>query len=229
MLVDEDMESKQSMFHDPLALLETERPFYEALGEQYPHPHEIPPEENFFSSSISEYSTNSSTTGSNTTDSHWSGGDSLETKSSAVQTPSLEYPLLSSFSSTTSVTNDGAFDSLTSAQLVENIFSDSESMLQFNKGMEEASKFIPSIKPLVIDLDQYNLPSHSRDNTSSEVTVIKEEIVETDNNSYRGRKHYQIEDNGYEEERSSKQSAIYVEEVVSEMFGGWRRVMVGGD
>ncbi|MFS7903411.1 putative transcription factor GRAS family [Helianthus anomalus] len=218
MLVDEDMESKQSMFHDPLALLETERSFYEALGEQYPHPHEIPPEENFFSSSISEYSTNSSTTGSNTADSHWSGGDSFETKSSAVQTPSLEYPLLSSFSSTTSVANNGAFDSLTSAQLVENIFSDSESMLQFNKGMEEASKFIPSIKPLVIDLDQYNLPSRLRDNTSSEVTVIKEEIVETDNNSYRGRKHYQIEDNSYEEERSSKQTAIYVEEVVSEMF-----------
>ncbi|KAI3682451.1 hypothetical protein L1987_82439 [Smallanthus sonchifolius] len=220
-LVDEDLEAKQSMFHDPLALQATERSFYEALGEKYPHPQEIhsdveTPEENFFSG-LSDYSTNSSTTGNNTTDSHWSGGDSFEAKSSAVQTPSLEYPLLSSFSSTTSVTNDGTLDSLTSAQLVENIFSDSESILQFNRGRDEASKFLPPNKPLVIDLDQYNLPSNSQNSTSSEVIVIKEEVMETDYSS-RGRKHYQIEDNGYEEERSSKQSAIYVEEVVSEMF-----------
>ncbi|KAI3802074.1 hypothetical protein L1987_30199 [Smallanthus sonchifolius] len=82
--------------------------------------------------------------------------------------------------------------------------------------MEEASKFLPPSKPLVIDLDKYNLPSNSHDTSSS--VVIKEEIVETDN-SFRSRKHYQIEDNGYAEERSSKQSAIYVEEdVLSEMF-----------
>ncbi|KAK9057600.1 hypothetical protein SSX86_022436 [Deinandra increscens subsp. villosa] len=222
-LVDEDVEAKQSMFHDPLALQATERSFYEALGEKYSHPQEEPsnietPEGNIFSS-LSEHSTNSNTAGSNITDSHWSGGDFFEVKSSAVQlqTPSFEYPLLSSFSSTTSVTNDGRLDPLTSAQLVENIFNDSESILQFNRGRLEASKFLPSNKPLVIDLDQYNLPSNSRDNTSLEVIVIKEEILETDN-SFRGRKHYQIEDNGYEEERSSKQSAIYVEEVLSEMF-----------
>ncbi|KAK9069137.1 hypothetical protein SSX86_013253 [Deinandra increscens subsp. villosa] len=216
-LVDEDMEAKQSMFPDPLALQATERSFYEALGEKYPPVSNIEiPEGNFFSS-LSEYSTNSSTSGSNTTDSHWSGSDSLEGKSPTLQTPSLEYPLLSSFGSTTSVHNDGMLDSMINAQLVEKIFSDTESISQFNKGVEEASKFLPQSKPLVIDLDKFNLPSNSRDTSSSEV-VIKEEIVETDN-SFRSRKHYEIEGNGYEEERSSKQSAVYVEEdVLSEMF-----------
>ncbi|KAL8215228.1 hypothetical protein R6Q57_004677 [Mikania cordata] len=219
-LVDKDVEARQRMFHDPLALQATERSLFETLGEKYPHPQEIPsdnntPEENFFSS-LSENSTNSSTTGSNTTDTHCSGGDSFEVKSSAAQTPSLEYPLLSSFSPTTSVTNGGTFDSLTSAQLVENIFSNSESILQFNRGIKEASKFLPPSKPLLIDLEKYNLPSNSRDNTSSKV-VINEEILETDK-LFRGRKHHQIDDRRYEEERSSKQSAIYVEEVLSEMF-----------
>ncbi|KAK1428709.1 hypothetical protein QVD17_17548 [Tagetes erecta] len=223
-LVDEDVEAKQSMFHDPLALQATERSFYEALGKEYPHPQEIEipsnietPEENIFSS-LSDLSTNSSTSGSNTTDSNWSGGDSFEVKSSLVKNPP-EYGLLSSFNSTTSVANDGTLDSLTSARLVQDIFTDRESILQFNRGMEEASKFLPPNKSLVIDLDQYNLPSNSRENnnTSSDVVVIKEEITETCNSS-RGRKHYKFEENGYEEERSSKQSAIYVDEVVSEMF-----------
>lgn len=221
-LVDEDMEAKQSMFHDPLALQATEKSFYEALGETYPasasnvETHE----ENFFNS-LNEYSTNSSTSGSNCTDSYWPGGDSLEVKSSAVQAPSLEYPLLSSFGSTASATNDhfGALDAMINTHLVENIFTDSESILQFNRGMEEASKFLPPSKPIVIDLDQYNLPSNSR-NTSSEVAV-KEEMVETENSStgFRARKYHQMEESVYVEERSSKQSAVYVEEdVLSEMF-----------
>ncbi|KAI3667685.1 hypothetical protein L6452_42754 [Arctium lappa] len=221
-LVEEDMEARQSMFHDPLALQATEKSFYEALGENYPPPvlNVESPEETFFSSS-SEYSTNSSTSGSNSTDSHWPGGDSLENKSPAAQTPSLEYPLLSSFGSTTSNTNDGfsTMDSMINTHLVEHIFTNSESIMQFNRGKEEASKFLPQSKPLVIDLDKYNLPSNSRD-TPPEV-VVKEENVEMDLSSsgFRGRKHYQLEDNGYEEERSSKQSAVYVEEAeLSEMF-----------
>ncbi|KAK1426799.1 hypothetical protein QVD17_15479 [Tagetes erecta] len=215
-LEDEDMEAKQSMFPDPLALQATEKSFYEALGEKYPPGSNIEtPEENFFSS-LSDHSTNSSTSGSNTNDSHWSGGDSIEAKSPNLQTPSLEYSLLSSFSSTASVLNNGALDSMMNAHLVENMFKDTDSLMQFNRGMKEASKFLPSSKPLVVDLDKYNLPLNSQDRFSE--MVIKEEIAETDN-SFRSRKHYQIEDNGYEEERSSKHSAVYVEEdVLSEMF-----------
>ncbi|XP_071687124.1 scarecrow-like protein 14 [Rutidosis leptorrhynchoides] len=220
-LVDEDIEAKQSMFHDPLALQATEKEFYEALGEKYPAPasNVETNTENFFNG-LNEYS-NCSTSGSNFTDSYWAGRDSLEPKSSTMPAPSLEYPMLSSFGSTTSATNDhfGTLDSMINTHLVENIFTDSESILQFNKGMEEASKFLPPIKPLVIDLDQYNLPSNSKD-IDSEFTV-KDEFLEADNSSSgpRARKYHQMEDNAYVEERSSKQSAVYVEEdVLSEMF-----------
>lgn len=212
-LVEEDMEAKQSMFPDPLALQATEKSFYEALVEKYPTPTsnvEIL-EENLFSSA-SEDSTNSS----NSTDSQWPGGDSLEAKSSVPETPSLEYPLLSSFGSTTSITNDGfgTLDSMINAHIIENIFTDNESILQFNRGMEEASKFLPPSKPLVIDLDKYNLPSNSRHAPTK--AVVKKEIVETDDSfsRLRGRKKCQREDSSYEEERSSKQSAVYVEEEV---------------
>lgn len=204
-LVDENIVAKQSMFHDPLALQATEKSFYEVLGETYRPPgvNEEIPEENL------EYSTNSSTSGSTSNDSR-----------SAVQTSSLEYPLLSSFGSTGSVANDGfsTLDSLINTHLVENIFTDNDSILQFNRGMEEASKFLPPSKPLVIDLEKYNLPSKSRDSLSQ--AVVKEEMFEMDNlsNGSRGRKHYQTENNGYEEERSSKQPAVYVEDDLSDMF-----------
>ncbi|KAL4587706.1 hypothetical protein LXL04_000580 [Taraxacum kok-saghyz] len=215
-LVEEDMGAKQSMFHDPLALQQTEKSFYEALVEEYPPPTKIP-DDNLFSSA-SDYSTNSS----NSTDSQWPGGDSHETKSSVPETPSLEYPLLSSFGSTTSVTNDSypTLDSMINTHIIENIFTDNESIMQFNRGMQEASKFLPPSKPLVIDLDKYNLPSNPRHTPTT--LPIKQEIIETDNSvtGFRGRKKYHREDNiSYEEERSSKQSAVYVEEVeLSNMF-----------
>ncbi|KAI3806417.1 hypothetical protein L1987_22322 [Smallanthus sonchifolius] len=92
----------------------------------------------------------------------------------------------------------------------------------------------------VIDLDQYDLPQDS--NNDPPVVVVKFEKDNPSNglkssnrlgpsnglkpsngfklsNRLKGRKHYQLEDNGYEEERSSKQSAVYVEEDdLSEMF-----------
>ncbi|XP_023758828.1 scarecrow-like protein 14 [Lactuca sativa] len=217
-LVEEDMEAKQSMFHDPLALQATEESFYEALVEKYPPSNVEIPEENLFSSA-SDYSTNSS----NSNDSQWPGGDSLEAKSSSFpQTHSLEYPLLSSFGSTTSVTNDGfsTLNSMVNTHIIENIFTDNESILQFNRGMEEASKFLPPSKPILIDLDKYNLPSNPRQSPTK--VVVKEENVETKGNSFsgfRGRKKYHREDTSYEEERSSKQSAVFEEEVeLCDMF-----------
>lgn len=215
-LVEEDMEAKQSLFHDPLALQATEKSFYEALGEKYLPPTTEIPEENLFSSS-SEYSTNSS----NSNDSHWPGADSLEAKSSVAPTPSLENPLLSSFGSTTSVNNDGfgTLDSMINTHIIENIFTDNESILQFNRGMEEASKFLPPSKPLVIDLDKYNLPTNSRKAPTQ--APVKEETVETDYSPVgsKGRKKYHREDIVYEEERSSKQSAVYVEQAeLADMF-----------
>lgn len=223
-LVEENMESKQSMFHDPFALQATEKSFFEALGNNHPPPplnfgpnDDIPEEIHYGSSS--EYSTYSSTSGSNSVDPRCVRSDSFETKSSVTQTNSLEYPPLES---TTSVTNDvnDTMDSRINTHMFQNIFTDNESILQFKKGMEEARKFLPPSKPIVIDLDKFNLPSDSSD--SPPEVVVKVEKVDMDNlpNGFRARKHFQLEGNDYEDERISKQSAVYedAEAELSELF-----------
>ncbi|VFQ98835.1 unnamed protein product [Cuscuta campestris] len=99
-----------------------------------------------------------------------------------------------------------------------NMFGDTEAILNFKRGMEEASKFLPANNELFIDFDRYPFPQKTvelpRDNA-----INKVRNTEIDNNSLRGKKH-QHPDHGYEfeEERSSKLSAVYGEEQLSQMF-----------
>nr|GEW96119.1 hypothetical protein [Tanacetum cinerariifolium] len=220
-LVEENKEGVHSLFCDPLELQATERSLYEALGQDYPIPSEQPlnltvetSEDNVFGSS-GEHSTNSSTSHSNSTIPDWPGGYTFDTLSPVDQTNSHEYAPLWSYGSVTD-------DKRLNTHVARNIFTDSESIKQFNRGMEEASKFLPTSKPLVIDLDKYDLPQDSRYDPP-EVAVKNEKT--TPSNGLKGRKHYQSEDRVYEEERSSKQSAVYVEEdELSELFD---RVLLG--
>uniref|UniRef100_A0A5B7AQH3 Putative scarecrow-like protein 14 n=1 Tax=Davidia involucrata TaxID=16924 RepID=A0A5B7AQH3_DAVIN len=237
-LVEENIEEKPSMFHDPLALQAAEKSFYDVLGEKYPPSPNRPslfnqsiesPNDSFFGSS-SENSTNSSnTSASNSNDPQWIG-DSIEVKSSSSlnQSNPVEY----SFQSTTqsslqwplnSINNfsngvNAPVDSFVSTHLAANIFSDSQSILQFKRGMVEASKFLPSSNQLMID-SNYTLPPESK-GVAPKVTVK----VEKDERGYSanrlsGSKNRCREDSDLEEERSSKQSALYVEESeLSEMF-----------
>ncbi|XP_071697864.1 scarecrow-like protein 14 [Rutidosis leptorrhynchoides] len=202
-LVEENLERKESLFFDPLELQATETSLYEAIGNNYPtlQPPSESPEEIAYRSS-SEYSTYSNTND----EPHCVRSDSFETKSTVTQTPSLDYRPVSS----------ATIDSV-NTHMVQNMFSDSESMLLYKRGLEEASKFLPVIKPLVIDLDQYNLQS----NSPSDVVVKTETIdLEKSPNVFRGRKHFQLDDSDSEDERISKQSALYDDESaeLSEMF-----------
>ncbi|CAH9129157.1 unnamed protein product [Cuscuta epithymum] len=74
------------------------------------------------------------------------------------------------------------------------MFSDSEAVLLFKRGMEEANKFLPAANNFFTDLD---------------ISL---------NNTSRGKKHQHPDENRFEDERSSKQSAVYVEEELSEAF-----------
>lgn len=234
-LMEEKMEEKPSMFYDPLALQAAEKSFYEVIGEKYPA---SPPQfqnyidqtvenrnDNFFAS-CSENSTNSSTSGGdNSVNPQWAG-DSLEFKSTYVQAQPLDY-----FSQSNSLSNSnmsfGSINSFTNNvnapvthQLVSNIFSDSESMLQFKRGMEEASKFLPRENPLIINLEKYSLPVESNEGAYEVlVEAEKDEVRDNSPNGSRGKKHYHREDSGLQDERSSKQSAVYVDEAdLSDMF-----------
>ncbi|KAL7173370.1 hypothetical protein ACSBR2_032772 [Camellia fascicularis] len=224
-LMEENMEQKPSMFDDPLALQETEKSLYDVLGSASPN--ELPPlyfnhpnieSPDFLFCSSSEQSTASNISGSNSIDSQCivdTGEQKLSVQSYTSGYPfetTLKPTLRLSFDSTKSFSDDsnGLIDPSMSSHLVSNIFSNSESILQFNRGMEEAKKFLPKNNPLVIDLDA--LPPESEER-ASEVVVKVEEGRESSPNGLRGRKNHHREDSDLEEERSSKQSAVYVESV----------------
>ncbi|XAR64027.1 hypothetical protein NMG60_11024222 [Bertholletia excelsa] len=142
---------------------------------------------------ISELSTNSITSGSNSIDSQWivdpGGNKSYE------QNYLVEYP----FEATSMSSN-----------LVMNMFNDS-----FNRGMEEARKFLPQSSQLVIDVENYRVPQEEVVVKVENKGREKEELA----NGSRTMKNHHREETYLEEERSSKQVATYVEESeLSEMF-----------
>ncbi|CAN4100977.1 unnamed protein product [Withania somnifera] len=235
-LMEENIEDKPSMFHDPLALKAAEKSLYEALGKTYPpSPYHSPyyidhqlesPSPDSICWASSDHSTSSSNTHSNSTDPHWiadPGESSL-----AVGTHPSEFSsqsLLQSYSersrgSLNNSTNAYAhMDSSLNLNVLSNVFTDSESILQFKRGMEEANKFLPNVSQFVIDLDKYTLPPKVEGGTKEAVVKVEKDERNNPPNGTKGRKHQYPEDSDYEDERSHKQSAIYMEEAeLSEMF-----------
>jgi hypothetical protein len=248
MLMEENMKDQPHMFHDHFALSATEKSLYDALGEQYPPPlnssqsylnHESP--DSNISGTGSNFGDNTSSsngistvTSSFTTDfskePQWVGGDAdVGGSNPSFQRISLlgDNHLQSNlrpnmqFSASPYGFTDSR-DSLmgsSAGEMVQNMFSDMESVLQFKKGLEEASKFLPSASQLVIDLETNAFSTWKKEKTPR--VVVKEEKSEADSspNGSRGRKNHEREDSDPEEGRSNKQSAVYVEEgELSEMF-----------
>lgn len=206
-LLEENMEERPSMFHDPLALQAAEKSFYDVIGQMYPPPplwfdHYADSPDSLVGTS-SDNSTTTSGTNSNYSDPQFvvDPGDckSLAGKKFSTQTIG-------------SGTNEQA-EGLSYANMIPNFFSDPDSILQFRKGMEEASKFLPRGNQLIIDLDKYELPPKS-DQVPPKCVIKVEEQDERGNspNGLRGKKHLHRQESDLEEQRSSKQSAVYEEE-----------------
>ncbi|KAG6678227.1 hypothetical protein I3843_14G068400 [Carya illinoinensis] len=233
-LMEEHLEDKPSLFFDPLGLEVTEKSFYDALGQRYPpspNQYQPPPfinrnvesPDDVFSGSSGDYGTNSSsTTASSSTDTRWLG-DLGEYKSSISQaTRPADYVLQPNLQSNSgsqflanplNVVNNNIGDGM--ELLAQNIFTDSESMLQFRRGLEEASKFLPMGNQLVIDLESSKVLSELK----GEDHKVDKSVRENSLDGSRGRKNHEREDINLEEGRSNKQSAVYVEESeLSEMF-----------
>ncbi|KAH8499187.1 hypothetical protein H0E87_017916 [Populus deltoides] len=242
MLMEENMEEKPCMFHDPLALQAAERSLYDILGEKNlpSSPHESPsygdqflvdsPDDNFWSSR-SDYSSNSSST-SNTAslvDTQWNG-ESGESKPSFMQMPLSTNFVFQSAANPSSQSSfklhnglasnsDSAIKPSVGNIVVQNIFSDSDLALQFKRGVEEASKFLPKGNPLVIDLENSSLAPEMNRNAPNVVVKAEKEDKEYLPEWLTGKKNHEREDGDFEEERSNKQSAVYVDESeLSEMF-----------
>ncbi|AEC08204.1 GRAS family transcription factor [Arabidopsis thaliana] len=197
-LMEEDMEDKPCMFHDALSLQAAEKSLYEALGEKYPVDDSDQPlttttslAQLVSSPGGSSYASSTTTTSS---DSQWSF-DCLENNrpSSWLQTP-IPSNFIFQSTSTRASSGNAVFGSSFSGDLVSNMFNDTDLALQFKKGMEEASKFLPKSSQLVID---NSVP-----------------------NRLTGKKSHWREEEHLTEERSKKQSAIYVDETdeLTDMF-----------
>ncbi|KAG5238237.1 hypothetical protein OIU78_007937 [Salix suchowensis] len=247
MLMEENMKDQPHMFHDHFALSATEKSLYDALGEQYPPspnssqscPRHDSPNSNISATgsycgdntSNSTSTCNCSATTDFSKDSQRVSGDSDVGGSnpSFLRTSLLGDNHFQSnlrpnmqFSANPSNGITNTRDSLmgpSAGEMAQDMFSDMESVLQFKRGLEEASKFLPSASQLVIDLETNTFSTWKKEETPR--VVVKEEKSERDSspNGSRGRKNHEREDWDLEEGRSNKQSAVHVEEgELSEMF-----------
>lgn len=238
MLMEEDMEEKPCMFHDPLALQAAEKSLYDVLGEKnLPSPNQsyfygdqflVDSPDGVFSGSY-DYSSNSSSS-SNIGGSveQWSG-ELGEFKPSFMQTPLPTNFIFQSVANSSSqepiksenglARNDfGEMGSSIGKIMVQNLFSDGELALQFQKGVEEANKFLPKGNQLLIDLETVSMPALKEKDMKVAVKVEKEEREYLPNLT-KGKKNHDREDEDLQEERSNKQSAVYADESeLAEMF-----------
>ncbi|KAJ6424929.1 hypothetical protein OIU84_025660 [Salix udensis] len=242
MLMEEDMEEKPCMFHDPLALQAAERSFYDILGEknQPSLPHGSPsygdqflvdsPDDGFRSSRSDYSSNNSSFSNSVSSVDPQGNGEFGEIKPLFMQMPlpnnfvfqsaanlSSEsfFKLLNGFGS-----NDDSATKPSAGNIVApNLFHDTDLALQFKRGVEEASKFLPKGNPLIIDLESNALAPEMNTNASKVAVKAEKEDREYFPEWLTGKKNHEREDGDFEEERSNKQSAVHVDESeLSEMF-----------
>ncbi|KAK3206323.1 hypothetical protein Dsin_020369 [Dipteronia sinensis] len=241
MLMEEDMEEKPCMFHDPLALQAKEQSLYEVLGEKNEKYSSFPGQPPFYnaespddyvSSGLSDHGSNSSSSsGTNhLLEPFWSG-DYGEFRPSLLQTPIPSNFVFQSTSTSSSQTsgkfqngfaNNGnvSVASAASELLVSNSISQSELMSQFRRGEEEASKFLPKLNQIVIDLETDKSAPELKEKATKVVVKAENDKREHSPSGLREKRNHEREDSYLEEERSNKQSAVYVEdsEQLSDMF-----------
>ncbi|GAA0164827.1 hypothetical protein LIER_20374 [Lithospermum erythrorhizon] len=210
-LMEESMDENASMFHHPLALEATEKSFYEVITKEYP-PSPSPYIDINTECHNSLNKRNCESNG-NSVDSSWSGDLGFHPSNQPIQLPfTSSQPLVHSVNSSRS-NSVGQIDPLMSMNLTPSQFNGTEFKLQFLKGMEEAKKFLPTNSELV-NLDKDTLAPKQVEEPPKVVVIVEKDS----STSIRGRKHLYRHDSDLDE-RSSKQSAVYENEVeLSEMF-----------
>ncbi|TKY48407.1 Scarecrow protein 14 [Spatholobus suberectus] len=208
-LMEENFEQKPCMCYDPLSLQHTEQSFYDALELEptlplSPNQHPLESPDWNSSNSTSDYA-NSHDLKPPSPDTPVSGGGGDASLSSS-HAPSLLVP-----PHALTKINDGTLDldSSVTKLLAENIFSDADSMLQFRRGLEEASKFLPQRPQLFTGLESTTAAAEPKGKATVEVENAR---------GVKSRKNHARQDE--EEGRSNKQSAVCVEDEseISEIF-----------
>ncbi|KAI9072757.1 hypothetical protein K1719_045249 [Acacia pycnantha] len=252
-LMEEDMGEQPSMFHDSLALQAAEESLYEVIGEKYPSDSSIQPHfpdyhrvetsEESVSGNISDHSSSGSyaANGTNSVESQWSNLDFTEYKPSLLQaTFPVDFVFQSPSTSTAQLSTNHRSKSRNTRHnyngFVGNYntgtgFSDStllgknESVFQFKRGVEEASKFLPKDNHLIIDIGPYILSPPLGNTLEAAVKTERYEMEHVPAES-RGKKNHEREDEiDIEDRRSRKQPAVYFDESeLSELFD---KVLIG--
>lgn len=231
MLMEEDIEEKNCMLQESLDLQAAEKSFYDVLGKKYPpspdhsltyfHQNGESPDGDT-SRNLHGYIYGGSDVSSYLIDNNFIQ-NSGEYFNSQLQSLPLSTVPQSSYSSSNSVITsvDGLVDSPSSSLQLPDWNNESQSIWQFRKGVEEANKFLPSENELFVNLEANRLSSWVPKGETNEVAVKEEqeEVEDVSSNGSRGRKNPYREDVDLEEERSSKQAAIYSESPLrTEMF-----------
>ncbi|GMH30587.1 hypothetical protein Nepgr_032430 [Nepenthes gracilis] len=235
-LMEEDVEEKIWIYQEAPALEATEKSLYEAIGEKYPpsQNHNLKIFNKNATKDCVSYQ-NSSSSSINFVGKSWIGYLS-EYKSrnisgfprSSNSNPSIQISCSSSnspervvdhspsdslasviSSSSTSVRMaEGLVDSPVISFRISEIFNDTKSLLQFNKGVEQAFNFHPNRSLYLTDRARdVAIKLENRHNYEYSTEVLM------------GKKHRQPEDSRFEEGRGSKQSAVFNEAVLrSEEF-----------
>ncbi|KAJ8537779.1 hypothetical protein K7X08_014319 [Anisodus acutangulus] len=197
-LMEEDMEDKTDMLQESLELHAKEKSFYEALGKKYPPS----PEQSTFTKQNSE----------SPDDYLGSIYNSTSNTSEGLSFRNTSYSSVCSSNSGSNNIVDGFLDSPVSSFHIPDIYDESQSIWNFRKGVEEANKFLPTSNKLLNIVDINDLPPREPKGEASYVG-------ETSPTEARGKKNPLRDGNYIEEERSSKQAAVFTESTLrSEEF-----------
>lgn len=240
MLMEEDMDDKPCMFHDPLALQAAEKSLYDVLR-QKDRPSQN--QSTFYMDSPDDNCSGSSSghSGSTISSSASSGGnfvdfpgigDFCESRPSILQSHIPEnFVFQANANPSRQSSHESRKNVIAKAKgmlgpgfamgefSLPNLFADSNSMFFFQKGFEEASRFIPKGNPLSIDTEK-SMPHlvSKRETARATVKAAKHE-AELSFLYEPNRKKHEREDADFECQRSTKQPAVYVEEnELAEMF-----------
>ncbi|CAL0321891.1 unnamed protein product [Lupinus luteus] len=216
-LMEENFEEKPCMYYDPLSLQMTEKSFFDALIAKLPHSPDRHPHDSHQNLESPDGNCSGSTSTANSDSSGTNNGH--ESKPPSPDTPvSDDYTLQLNSDSTSqlpkhAVTNISngmlGLDSSITKLLTQNIFSDADSILQFKRGLEEASKFLPP-RPQIFTGLESSMASIKPKGEGEKVAEKIENGVRENWNGLKNRKNHEREGEGLEDEegRSNKQSAV---------------------
>ncbi|KVI04910.1 scarecrow-like protein 14 isoform X1 [Cynara cardunculus var. scolymus] len=226
MLMEEDIEEKSCMLQESAALHAAEKSFYDALmvkerpsnASHLTVPFNSTKSKDAVAESLTCFGGNSSIGG---TDFRFdvSGSSLLPSALINFDSQSRFQPSYSSLSSTSSVV-DVFVDSPVSTLSFPDMFCDGRSTVQFQKGLGDASRFLPSDDGILDYMDTGVLLGKDQkdDSYAVVVKVEKEHKISSIPDGSRGKKIRHSKDL-LEDGRSSKQSAVYIEpHVRSKMF-----------